>query len=181
MHFKNIVFEVSTQINMHAAKSNKGMTLKTEFWLLYVRRRYSPNTRYLTLTPLTWTIWRAPTNASKWRMGFNSAFKGLKGPSTHRVHWLHERIHFRPSNGIRPYTESADFSQSWIKTCCLSHIITLRCRHNERHFSSSWPWNVYTLKCNSLWGLLSPPYNINDCTYHIQRTFHGAGSQKLRR
>ena len=31
----------------------------------------------LTLTLLTWTIWRAPTNASKWRMGFNSAFKGL--------------------------------------------------------------------------------------------------------
>ena len=31
----------------------------------------------LTLTLLTWTIWRVPTNASKWRMGFNSAFKGL--------------------------------------------------------------------------------------------------------
>ena len=31
----------------------------------------------LTLTLLTWTIWRTPTNASKWRMGFNSAFKGL--------------------------------------------------------------------------------------------------------
>ena len=29
----------------------------------------------LTLTLLTWTIWRAPTNASKWRMGFSSAFK----------------------------------------------------------------------------------------------------------
>ena len=27
--------------------------------------------RSLTLTLLTWTIWRAPTNASKWRMGFN--------------------------------------------------------------------------------------------------------------
>ena len=26
---------------------------------------------YLTLILLTWTIWRAPTNASKWRMGFN--------------------------------------------------------------------------------------------------------------
>ena len=25
----------------------------------------------LTLVLLTWTIWRAPTNASKWRMGFN--------------------------------------------------------------------------------------------------------------
>ena len=31
----------------------------------------------LTLTLLTWTRWRTPTNASKWRMGFNSAFKGL--------------------------------------------------------------------------------------------------------
>ena len=31
----------------------------------------------LTLALLTCTIWRAPTNASKWRMGFNSAFKGL--------------------------------------------------------------------------------------------------------
>ena len=33
--------------------------------------------KQLTLILLTWTIWRAPTNASKWRMGFNSAFKGL--------------------------------------------------------------------------------------------------------
>ena len=31
----------------------------------------------LTLILLTWTTWRAPTNASKWWMGFNSAFKGL--------------------------------------------------------------------------------------------------------
>jgi hypothetical protein len=31
----------------------------------------------LTLTLLKWTKWWAPTSASKWRMGFNSAFKGL--------------------------------------------------------------------------------------------------------
>ena len=31
----------------------------------------------LTLTPLTWTKWWAPVSASKWQMGFNSAFKGL--------------------------------------------------------------------------------------------------------
>ena len=31
----------------------------------------------LTLILLAWTIWRAPTNASKWWMGFNSAFKDL--------------------------------------------------------------------------------------------------------
>jgi len=32
----------------------------------------------LTLTLLTWRIWWAPNNASKWQMGFNSAFKGLR-------------------------------------------------------------------------------------------------------
>jgi len=31
----------------------------------------------LTLILLTWRIWWS-NNASKWRMGFNSAFKGLK-------------------------------------------------------------------------------------------------------
>ena len=31
----------------------------------------------LTLILITWTIWWAPTNASKWRMVFNSGFKGL--------------------------------------------------------------------------------------------------------
>jgi len=38
--------------------------------------------RYLTLNPLTWKIWWAPNNASKWQMWFNSAFKGL---SLHNV------------------------------------------------------------------------------------------------
>jgi hypothetical protein len=31
----------------------------------------------LTLILLTWRIWKAPNNASKWQMGFNSEFKGL--------------------------------------------------------------------------------------------------------
>ena len=31
----------------------------------------------LTLILLTCRVWRAPTNSSKWRMGFHSAFKGL--------------------------------------------------------------------------------------------------------
>jgi len=31
----------------------------------------------LTLVLLPWRIWWAPNNASKWQMGFNSAFKGL--------------------------------------------------------------------------------------------------------
>jgi len=32
---------------------------------------------YLTLILLMWRIWWAPNNASKWQMGFNSAFKVL--------------------------------------------------------------------------------------------------------
>ena len=32
----------------------------------------------LTLILLTWRIWWAPNNASKWQMGFNSAFNGLR-------------------------------------------------------------------------------------------------------
>jgi len=35
------------------------------------------NVPELTLILLTWRIWWAPNNASKWQMGFNSAFKGL--------------------------------------------------------------------------------------------------------
>jgi len=31
----------------------------------------------LTLNPLTWKIWLDPNNASRWEVGFNSAFKGL--------------------------------------------------------------------------------------------------------
>jgi hypothetical protein len=34
-------------------------------------------TSSLTLILLTWKIWWAPNNASKWKMGFNSVFKGL--------------------------------------------------------------------------------------------------------
>ena len=36
----------------------------------------------LTLILLTWRIWCARTSASKWRMGFNSVFKGLNYTST---------------------------------------------------------------------------------------------------
>jgi len=32
---------------------------------------------FLTLILLTWRIWWAPNNASRWQVGFNSAFKEL--------------------------------------------------------------------------------------------------------
>jgi hypothetical protein len=39
--------------------------------------QYEPSNRCLTLYLLTWGIRCAVTNASKWQMGFNSAFKRL--------------------------------------------------------------------------------------------------------
>ena len=38
----------------------------------------------LTFILLTWRIWWAPTSASKWQMGFNSAFNGLNEESWRR-------------------------------------------------------------------------------------------------
>jgi hypothetical protein len=49
-------------------------------------------TMSLTLILLTWRIWWAPNNTSKWQMGFNSAFKGLK------VHFLHCNLDFFREN-----------------------------------------------------------------------------------
>ena len=53
----------------------------SDFVLLYKNSSYVvsyfPTLSQLTLNPLTWKIWRAPNNASRWQMGLNSAFKGL--------------------------------------------------------------------------------------------------------
>ena len=45
-------------------------------WTFFPDASSLPNIS-LTLTLLTWRIWWAPNNASRWQMGFNSAFKGL--------------------------------------------------------------------------------------------------------
>ena len=49
-------------------------------WIIWIRSpHYHPVSfkSILTLILLTWRIWWAHNNASKWQMGFNSAFKGL--------------------------------------------------------------------------------------------------------
>ena len=53
----------------------------------------------LTLKPLTWKIWWAPNHASRWQVGFYSAFKGLKCPLTHIL--LTWRIWWAPNNASR--------------------------------------------------------------------------------
>jgi len=41
------------------------------------RRRSVVLKERLALNLLTWKIWLAPNNASRWKIRFNSAFKGL--------------------------------------------------------------------------------------------------------
>ena len=67
-------------------------SFKSIFWLLAppsdaVNRLQE--TTDLTFILLTWRIWWAPNNASKWQMGFNSAFKGLM--CTLHLHFIDTR------------------------------------------------------------------------------------------
>jgi len=75
----------------------------------------------LTLILLTWRIWWVPNNASRWQMGFNSAFKGLKQPirDLHRAlrkfrfvlirSWFRISAHTPPTlfyaTSLRPFTQ----------------------------------------------------------------------------
>jgi hypothetical protein len=54
--------------------------------------------RGLTLILLTWRIWWTPNNASRWQMGFNSAFKGLSDFVINQVITIIIRFKFRNTN-----------------------------------------------------------------------------------
>jgi len=60
-----------------AFKGLKGILYKIGNALKYEISFYILYSDVLTLILPTWRIWWAPNNASKWQMGFNSAFKGL--------------------------------------------------------------------------------------------------------
>ena len=80
----------------------------------------------LTHTLLTWTIWRASTNASKWRMGFNSAFKGLKKKG-------------RPFEAVQVFwSYAASFLPKYSPSKCNKIVIF------KHHLVSRNPWHAFT-------------------------------------
>jgi len=93
----------------------------------------SPFIDLLTLNPLTWRIWWAPNNASKWQMGFNSAFKGLNqlymfratnSPIFRSMFWLY----------IQLLVQCTDIAEGWQQYRCIV------------------PKAVYTVKkCSWIW------------------------------
>ena len=60
----------------HSCLGNKRLSVCTDAPSGAITGNYSSKVQ-LTLNPLTWKIWWAPNNASRWQMGFNSAFEGL--------------------------------------------------------------------------------------------------------
>jgi len=64
-------------------------------------------TRCLTLILLTWRIWWDSNNASRWQMGFNSAFKGLNNQHSHmQTHvWINT-----PRNSLYTIRQKRKFS-----------------------------------------------------------------------
>ena len=76
-----------------------------------VTRHWWPNS-ILTLILLTWRIWWA-NNASKWQMGFNSAFKGL---IKKYVYFFYSCFHyFCPS----PVHAAKLYSLGWLDKLCI--------------------------------------------------------------
>ena len=70
-----------------------------------------------------WKIWWAPNNASKWQMGFNSAFEGLKKKQGKNV--IHVDLSYivimcsliRDSTPTPiPYKALSNVSKVWFKT-----------------------------------------------------------------
>jgi len=76
---------LKTKINLHYTRTFR--------WHLTHNTACIPyKTSTLTLILLTWNIEWAPNNASKWQMGFNSAFKGLMlyTSKNYFLYWNHK-------------------------------------------------------------------------------------------
>ena len=66
---RSIYFETDC---LFSELEGRGMTADNfSSFLAVLQHKIYQTDSLLTLILLTWTIWRAPTNASKWRMGFN--------------------------------------------------------------------------------------------------------------
>ena len=64
-----------------ACDYGKSDTEKENYWTKNLQEnkyKKSHEADFLTLILLKWKIWWAPNNASSWKMGYNSVFKGLR-------------------------------------------------------------------------------------------------------
>jgi len=100
----------------------------------------------LTLILLKWRIWWDPNNASKWQMGFNSVFKGLKWRKSKAVFCSYKEAHIVSTSRktIRRFTCSQQYEQcketqllenSYLMASATETIKLLPC-HFTKHIQS---------------------------------------------
>ena len=109
----------------------------------------------LTLILLTWRKWWTPNNASKWQMGFNSAFEGLSYMQIYDLPWLHI------VSGLRVVRINSRLQKTWrsivLGSCHRKHYrvwsrVSQECRVLLLHAVSSpclleESWNSTPLTC----------------------------------
>jgi hypothetical protein len=109
-----------------------------------------------------WRIWWVPHNASRWQIGFNSAFKGLKTMST--VEWQHRKallntakykewyIYIYMHTGMNKFKLLASQAhiinrykntRSKIQKCCANIYFNKQCLNKYIH--------IYILLCTPGW------------------------------
>ena len=112
----------------------------------------------ITLILLTWTKWRAPTNASKWRMGFNSAFKGLRSSRIWRK-FCSIAGRTRKDAPLRCFTAVRDTYCKLINGQEASALISSR---DVISCSAQVPWRSPTKRCANC--ISSSLYAVTDLT-----------------
>jgi hypothetical protein len=110
---------------------------------------FGPLKDAFTLILLTWRIWWASNNSSRWQIGFNSAFKGLRDRRFTSDKGLNEAVHewlaARPkaffSGGIQKLLESwnkciakhLDYIEKWYN-CKVSAVVEINYKNCVRIF-----------------------------------------------
>jgi len=90
----------------HLCLKNRLFVSHINLWESCSFAKFPDDPQTYTLNPLTWKIWWAPNNASRWQMGFNSAFNGLmssgskKTKPIHHV-WVKPKPHTHRECGLR--------------------------------------------------------------------------------
>jgi len=127
---------------------------------------------FLTLILLTWRIWWAPNNATKWQIGFNSAFKELT-----RIRPLLVTQNWRSNNPYiatlaTPYVATALCENLRRKPLAWSHSLlnqikseVFSCPQPCRNFSVNWRTRDTTHSCSCLCGKL--PASSSSCSWPL--------------
>ena len=103
----------------------------------------------LTLILLTWRIWWAPINASKWQMGFNSMFKGLihlpKEKKNERMSIALNKImlfYMKQPTWCNPQSPIEVFSHTRLTLLRMFYYVAssfdLECTSSWRHWTRTW-------------------------------------------